>query len=144
MIKYINNNGKEKYKNSVNSTTRLKSPNSSLINLNSEKFLYPLHPVRCIITGPSNVWKSVFPTNINLTFFDNYDKIYIYSPINHQDLYQKLLKCLSNYIPIHIIPNILIENYIDIVFEKIVKNKDFEKSDNEVETYESIEELKYP
>ena len=32
----------------------------------------------------------------------------------------------------------------DIVIEKIVNNKDFEKSDTEKETFESVEELKYP
>ena len=31
-----------------------------------------------------------------------------------------------------------------MVIEKIVHNKDFEKSDTEIETYESIEELKFP
>ena len=29
-----------------------------------EKYLYPQHPVRCIITGPSECGKSVFPTNL--------------------------------------------------------------------------------
>ena len=28
-----------------------------------EKTLYPTHPVRCIITGPSQCGKSVFLTN---------------------------------------------------------------------------------
>ena len=76
--------------------------------------------------------------------FNEYDKIYIYSPSLHQDLYQKLIECFSNYIPIHIIPNILTENDIDIVTDELVKNKDFEKSDTEIETCESIEELKFP
>ena len=75
---------------------------------------------------------------------NEYNKIYIYSPSLHQDLYQKLNKCFTNYIPIHIIPNILNEEDIDIVIEEIVNNKDFEKSDTEIETYESIEELKFP
>ena len=42
------------------------------------------------------------------------------------------------------IPNILNEEDIDIVIEVIVNNKDFEKSYTETETYESIEELKFP
>ena len=42
------------------------------------------------------------------------------------------------------IPNILNEEDIDVVFEEIVNNEDFEKSDTEIETYESIEELKNP
>ena len=106
--------------------------------------LYPNHPVRCIITGPSECGKSVFLTNLILNKINEYDKIYIYSPGLHRDLYQKLIKCLSNYIPIHIIQNIHIEEDIDVVIEEIVINKDFEKSDTEIETYESIEEMKFP
>ena len=109
-----------------------------------EKFLYPSHPVRCIITGPSNVGKTYFLSNIILNIINEYDKIYIYSPSLHQDLYQNLIKCFSNYIPIHIIPNILNEEDIDIVIEDIVNNKDFEKSNTEIETFNNIEELKYP
>ena len=75
---------------------------------------------------------------------NDYNKIFIYSTSLHQDLYQKLNKCFTNYIPIHIIPNILNEEDIDIVIEEIVNNKDFEKTDTEIETYESIEELKFP
>ena len=48
------------------------------------------------------------------------------------------------YIPIHIIPIVLNKEDIVIVIDEIINNKDFEKSDTEVETYESIEELKYP
>ena len=109
-----------------------------------EKFLYPNHPVRCIIAGPSECGKSVFLTNLILNIINDYDKIYIYSPSLHQKLNQKLIKCFSNYIPINIIPNILNEADIDIVIGEIVNNKDFEKSDTEIETYESIEELKFP
>ena len=109
-----------------------------------EKFLYPFHPVRCIITGPNECGKSVFLTNLILNIINEYYKIYIYSPRIHQDLYQKLIKCFSNYIPIHIIPNILNEIDIHILIEEIVDNKDFQKSDIEIETYESIEDLKFP
>ena len=100
-----------------------------------DKSLYPKHPVRCIITGPSNVGKSVFLTNLILNIINEYGKKYIHSPSLHQDLYQKLIKCFSKYIPIHIIPNILNEEDIDIVIEEIVTNKDFERSDDtEIET----------
>ena len=109
-----------------------------------EKFLYPNHPVRCIITGPSECRKSVFLTNLILNNVNDYDKRYIYSPSLHQNLYQKLIKCFSNYIRVHIIPNILKEEDVDLVIDEIVNNKDFEKSDTEIETYESIEELKFP
>ena len=92
-----------------------------------EKILYPNHPVRCIITGPSECGKSVFLTNLILNIINEYDKIHIYSPSLHQDLYQKLIKCFSNYIPINIIPNILNELDIDIVIDEIINNKDFQK-----------------
>ena len=108
-----------------------------------EKILYPNHPVRCIITGPSSSGKSVFLTNLILNIINEYDKIYIYSPSLHQDLYQKLIKGFSNYIPIHIIPNILNDD-VDIVIEEVINNKDFEKSDTEIETFDNIEDLKYP
>ena len=104
-----------------------------------EKFLYPTHPVRCIITGPSDCGKSVFLTNSILKIVNEYDKIYIYSPSLHQDLYQKLTKCFSNYIKIHIIPNFLNKEDIDVVIDEIVNNKDLEKADTKIETYESIE-----
>ena len=105
--------------------------------------LYPNKPVRVIITGLSECGKSVLLTKLILNNINEYVKIYIYSPSLHQDLYQKLIKCLSIYIPIHIIPNILNEEDIHIVIEEIINNKDFEKSDTEIETYELIEELKY-
>ena len=109
-----------------------------------EKNLYPYHPVRYIITRPSEWGKSVFLTNLVLNIIDEYDKKYIYSPSLHQELYQKLIKCFSNYIPNHIIPNILNEEDIDIVIGEIVKNEDFKKSKSEIKTYESIVKMRYP
>ena len=109
-----------------------------------EKILYPNHPVRCIFTGPSECGKSVFLTNLILNIINEYDKIYIYSPSRHRDLYQKLIKCFSNHILVHIIPNILNEEDIDIVIEEIVNNEDFEKSNTEIETFDNIEQLKFP
>ena len=109
-----------------------------------ENILYPSHPCRCIITGPSNSGKTYFLSNIILNIINEYDKIYIYSPSLHQDLYQKLIKCFSNYIPIHIIPNILNEEDIDILIDELVNNKDFQKSDIEIETFNKIEGLKFP
>ena len=46
--------------------------------------------------------------------------------------------------PIHITPNILNEEDIDVVFEEIDNNEDLRRSINVIETYESIEELKFP
>ena len=109
-----------------------------------DKILYPNHPVRCIITGPSECGKSVFLTNLTLNINNENDSIYIYSPSLHQDLYEKLIKCFSNYIPIHTIPNILNEKDLEVVIEELFNNKDFEKTNTEIETYESIEELKLP
>ena len=108
------------------------------------KILYPSHPCRCIITGPSNVGKSHFLTNVILNIINEYDKIYIYSPSLHQDLYQRLNICFSNYIPNHIIPNILNEEDIDIVIEEVINNKDVQKSNIEIETFDNIEGMKYP
>ena len=108
-----------------------------------EKLSYPSHSVRSIICGPSSSGKSVFLTRLVLNFIKEYDIISIYSPSLLQDLYQKLIKCFSNYIPFHIIPNILNEEDFDIVIEEMVNNEDFEKSDTEMETFESIEELKF-
>ena len=108
-----------------------------------EKILYPNLPARCIIPGPSKLRKSVFLTKLILNIINDYDKIYMYSRSLHQDLYQKLIICFSDYIPINIIPNILNEENIDIVIDELVNNKDFEKSDIEIETYESIEELNF-
>ena len=109
-----------------------------------EKILYPTHPVRCIITGPSNTGNSVFLTNLIVNIINEYDKKYIYSPSLHQDLYHKLFKRFSNYIPIDITPNFLNEEDFDIVIEEIVNKKDFGKTDTEIETYESMEELIFP
>ena len=109
-----------------------------------EKLLYPNHPLICIITGPSECGQSVFLTNLILNMINEFDKIYVYSPSLHQDLYQKLNKCFNIHIPIDIIQKNLNEHDRDLVIEEVINNKDFEKSDTEIETYESIEELKYP
>ena len=60
-------------------------------------------------------------------------KLYINSPSLHHDFYQNLIKCFSNFKPINIIPNILNEEDLDVVIEEKVNNKDFEKSDTEIE-----------
>ena len=109
-----------------------------------DKILYPNHPVRCIIAGPSECGKSYFLTNLILNIINEYDKIYIYSPSLHQELYQKLIKCFINHIPILLIPNFLNEEDNDEVIEEVINNKDFKKSDTEIETFDNMEELKYP
>ena len=105
---------------------------------------YLQHPVRCIIAGQPECGKSVFLRILILNIINEYNKKYIYSPSLHQDFYQKLIKRFSNYIPINILPNTLNEEDIDVVIDENVNNKDFENSVIEIETYESIEELKFP
>ena len=61
-----------------------------------EKFLYPNHPVRCIITGPSEGGESLCVTNLILNIFNEFEKIFNYSPRFDQDSNQKLNKCFSN------------------------------------------------
>ena len=56
--------------------------------MNMDKFLFPTHPVRCIITAPSNVGKSAFLTTFFLNIINEYHKLYIYSPSLHQILNQ--------------------------------------------------------
>ena len=115
-----------------------------LIKEMMDKFSCPNHPVRCILTGPSGCRNLVFLTNLVLNIINEYDKICVYSRSLHEDLYQKLLIYFSNFITVHKFSNILNEEDVDIVIDEIVSNKNFEKSDIEIETYESIEELKYP
>ena len=88
--------------------------------------------------------KSVSLTKLISNIINEYDKIYIYSPSLHQDLHQKLNKCFNNYKPIHVISNILNEEDFDIVIEQRINNKDFEKSDIDKETFDNIEELRFP
>ena len=109
-----------------------------------DKKLYLIHPVRCIITGPSECGKSVFLTNLILNIFNEYDKMNNYLPSIHEDLYQNVIECFSRYIPIHIIPKILNEEDIDIVIEEITKNEDFQKSNIQTETFDKTEDLKFP
>ena len=108
------------------------------------KFLYPTLPVLCFITGPSECGKSVFLANLILNVFSKNDKIYIYSPSLHQDINQKSIKCFGNYIPIHIVPNILREEDMDLVSDEVCNDEKFEKFDTVFKTYESMEELKNP
>ena len=94
-----------------------------------EKLLYPKHPLRCIITGPNECGKSIFLTNLILYIINEYDRIYLCSPSLHQELYQKLIKYFSNFIPIHIIPNILNEEDIDVAIDDICSDKNSQKSE---------------
>ena len=89
-------------------------------------------------------WKISILTKLILNIINEYDKTYIYSPSLYQNFFKEIFKCITDYIPIHIIPNILNEEDIDIVIEEIFNNKDFNKSDIEIETFEGRQELKIP
>ena len=89
-----------------------------------EKFLYPTHPLRCVLTGHSECGKSVFLTNLILNFFNEFDKnIHLFTQSISRFIPKKLINCFSNYIPIHIIPNNVIENAFDIANEERVKKR---------------------
>ena len=87
-----------------------------------EKILYLSLPVRGIIPGPSDRGKTVFLTNLILNILNECNKIYFHSPSLHQDLYQNLIKCFNNYIPINMIPITLNEENIESVIHEIVNN----------------------
>ena len=59
-------------------------------------------------------------------------------------LISNLLECFINHLPIKIVPNIINQKAQHLVNEEIVNDNDFEKSEAELETYKSKEDLKYP
>ena len=77
--------------------------------------------------GSNSSRKSALITDLILNIFREFEKVYIYSASLHQDFYRKLRKCSSNYIPIHMIPNILNEEVIDVVIDEIVNDNFFSK-----------------
>ena len=72
-----------------------------------------------------------------LNIITEFEKIYIYSPSLHQDLYQKLFKEFRNYTPINIIPNVLNEEDRNFMIEEVGTGENFEKSETEIESCES-------
>ena len=104
--------------------------------------------MRAIITGPSKSGKTYFLSSLILNIIDNFQKIYIYSPSLHQEMYQKIIKCFNSFLPLHVIQNILNEEIsiddLDGVIEAIVIDEEFQSSEIEIQTYDSIEELKFP
>ena len=84
-----------------------------------------------LITGPTECGKSVFPTNITLHIFIDFGKIYIFPLSIHQDLYEKLVKCFSNYMPVNKISNNLNEDDLELVIDEIVNDKNFGNSKSE-------------
>ena len=82
--------------------------------------------------------------NLISNVFKELEKINIYSPSLHQDLYQKVINCFNNYIPIHLNSNISNEQDIVLLIDEKVKIVELEKSDTGIEINESIEYLKNP
>ena len=109
-----------------------------------DKFLYPQHPVRCITIRPSERGRNCFLAKLILNNIIEFEKVYLYSPSLHQDLYRKLIICVSNYIPRNKIPSFLNGEDVNLVFDEMVNVTNFEKSDTKIDTFPSGEELKYP
>ena len=109
-----------------------------------DKYLYPAHPVRCIITGPSECRKSFFLTNSNFHLINAIEKIYICSPTLHQDFCQKSNKRFSNYIPMKQISNILDEENLGAINYEVLYDIYFEKSNTEKGIYDWMKEIIYP
>ena len=105
---------------------------------------YPPHVDRCINPKFSESGKSSFLTKLIKNFFIDNGKIHTYSPALHQDLCQKGTKCSNNSVQTNIIQNSLNERGLDLLIEEIFNPENFAKSETEIETYESKEELRYP
>ena len=59
-------------------------------------------------------------------------------------MYQKIIIFCTDYIPIQIIPDIVIGEDINLVIDELINIKDCEKSDIETETFDKTEEINYP
>ena len=97
-------------------------------------FSYSTHPARGILTRLFEFRKSVSLTKLISIANDDSGKLYIFSPSLHQDLYQKIIKCFINSIPIKLIQNIIKEEDLDLLIEGTVNHKNFGKSETEIET----------
>ena len=100
-----------------------------------ENFLNVNHPAHCIITEPCECGKSFFLTNLFLHTVYEFEILKIHSPTIHQNLYQKLIKYFSKFLPMNNIPNILNDEGLDVVIDEVVRDKDFNKSYTETDTY---------
>ena len=89
--------------------------------------LYSSHPIRCIITGPTECGKPCSPTSLSFNIINDYGKIHVYSPSLHQDSYQKKFNCFSTFMPIIIIRNISNEEEIDLVTSETVFDENSER-----------------
>ena len=109
-----------------------------------DNFLNPINRIVCNIIGPPACGKSCFLTNIILNFVKGYRKVYIYSPSLYRDLYQRILKRFSNFKQISMIQKNPEDGRLDFLIVETINDKNFEYSETEKGTNESIEELKFP
>ena len=70
---------------------------------------------------------------------NDFGKINTSSLSLQKNLDQNLIKCFTNFIPINMIQNVVNEDDSDLMIEEISKN--IEKSETDMEIFESIEEL---
>ena len=54
------------------------------------------------------------------------------------------MKCSKKFIPKNIIQNIFSEEDLNPIFEEILNNENFEKSEEERESFDSIERIRKP
>ena len=92
-----------------------------------DKFLYPAHPVRDIITGPSECGKAVFELILILIIINDFGKNIIFSPSLYQNLYEKIIEGFSIFISINVNQNILNEQGIEFLIDEINNQNDFLK-----------------
>ena len=104
-----------------------------------DKKLYPTHPVRVLVAGPSECGKSCTSKNLILNNIKDFGKIYVYSPSLHEQFYQKLFNCYNNITPIKVFQDTLKEEDLDYLIEGLVNNENFEKSEREKESFETVE-----
>lgn len=102
---------------------------------------------RVLIIGPSGCGKTHLLMNIlNMIPFD---KLFLFSRSIHQDYYQTLIRCHENFLPRNVIENIFNEppksmEELDQIINEIVNDEEFETSETEFESHDSLQELKDP
>ena len=94
-----------------------------------DKVLYPIPPVKRIITRPSENVKIVFFIKLILNIFHEFEEIHIYSPFFYEDLYQKVNKDFKIIIRKDIIQKNLNEEDSDLIIQGLIIDENFEKFD---------------
>ena len=80
-----------------------------------------------------------------MNIFKDFEKnIHLLTISSSRYIYQKLFKSFTYLLPRNIISNILNEEGLTTKIDEVVSDKDFEKSETEIESFESVDELKRP